>query len=70
MADSASFERGERYYDRGAVIKPVSSGDGLRARCEGSSYEPYDVRVKLGSNGITDYSCPRGDFCKHIVAVC
>jgi len=72
MADSASFQRGNTYYAGGAVQNPVSVGDEIHARCEGSSYQPYEVRVKLGPNGITDYSCtcPRGDFCKHIVAVC
>ena len=72
MADSASFQRGKAYYAGGAVFNPVAFGDEIHARCRGSSYTSYEVRIKLGSNGISAFSCtcPRGGFCKHIVAVC
>ncbi|HBY99399.1 MAG TPA: hypothetical protein DEP84_36590 [Chloroflexi bacterium] len=69
--DPQSFERGARYYNQGAILNPVRQGNELRAECEGSQYQPYRVSVTLGEQGITDYdcSCPRGGFCKHVVAL-
>jgi len=68
-----SFERGEDYYERGAIINPIRQGRTLRAECEGSQYEPYQVTVELDKEGIADAycSCPYdwGGYCKHIVAL-
>ncbi len=71
MTDGRSFERGESYYEAGAIIEPVRQGMELRAECQGSQYEPYQVNVTLNQKGIASYdcSCPRGGFCKHIVAL-
>ncbi|HET90512.1 MAG TPA: hypothetical protein ENN99_07220 [Chloroflexi bacterium] len=69
--DPASFRRGVEYYQRGAIFDAVRQGDELRAECAGSQYEPYRVSVSLDQRGIAGYrcSCPRGGFCKHIVAL-
>lgn len=52
-------------------MEPAVFGRELRAQCAGSRYEPYNVRVVFGEEGIEEASCtcPRGGFCKHIVAL-
>ena len=69
--DPRSFQRGMDYYYRGAILNPVRQGNELRADCRGSQYQPYRVTVTLSERGIVHYhcSCPRGGFCKHIVAL-
>ncbi|MCS5696252.1 SWIM zinc finger family protein [Desulfofundulus thermocisternus] len=71
MADPQSFERGRNYYNDGAIIDPVRQGMELRGECSGSRYQPYRVRVRFSDKGIVEASCtcPRGGFCKHIVAL-
>jgi len=68
-----SFERGEDYCYRGAVLRPIRQGCTLRAECEGSQYEPYRVTVELDEQGIKSAycSCPYdwGGYCKHVVAL-
>jgi tetratricopeptide (TPR) repeat protein len=70
-ADPQSFRRGTNYYHRGAILDPVRQGNELRAECRGTQYYPYRVTVTLSEHGIAHYhcSCPRGGFCKHIVAL-
>ena len=69
----AELRAGEDYYERGAIINPIRQGLTLRAGCEGSQYEPYQVMVELDEEGIADAycSCPYdwGGYCKHIVAL-
>jgi len=73
LARSQSFDRGENYYEKGAVVEVVRRGNVLRGRVEGSQYEPYRVDVHLDESGIanTACSCPydHGGICKHCVAV-
>jgi len=73
LATSKSFERGEDYFQDGSIMDAVIQGMKLRAMCEGSDYEPYQITVTLNDNGIEDYdcSCPYdyGGICKHIVAL-
>ncbi|GBC97078.1 hypothetical protein HRbin16_02897 [bacterium HR16] len=71
MTDSGSFQRGKRYFRSQAIINPVREGNRLIAECIGSDIEPYRVRITLGEKGIADFdcSCPRGGFCKHVVAL-
>jgi uncharacterized Zn finger protein len=73
LARSQSYDRGENYYDEGAVLDIVRRGDVLRAEVEGSQYEPYQVRIELDETGVVDTacSCPydHGGICKHRVAV-
>lgn len=70
-SDRQSFERGENYFMAGRVFEPVLLGAELRARCQGSESAPYQVSVTLGKGGVAGAkcSCPRGGFCKHIIAV-
>ena len=76
LAGGRSYERGEEYYEEGAV-GPVSEKNGtISAKVHGS--RTYDVRLKVlpgekGANTI-DYTCTcpvgrDGGFCKHCVAL-
>ena len=73
LASEKSFERGQKYYDDGAVLEPVQQETELRAQCEGSDYEPYQVSATLSKSGIEETSCTcpydYGGICKHIVAL-
>jgi uncharacterized Zn finger protein len=73
LASAQSFERGKSYYQGGAIIEPLRQGLELRAECEGSEYEPYQISVALNPKGIgeTSCTCPYdwGGICKHIVAL-
>jgi len=73
LASAESFERGESYYHRGAVLNMSKRGHTLLAQVEGSSYEPYEVSVELGEEGMIEAGCTCpydwGGYCKHIVAV-
>jgi uncharacterized Zn finger protein len=73
LASGPSFERGETYYHDGAIIDPVRQARDLRAQCEGSDYEPYQVSATLTKGGIGETSCTcpydYGGICKHIVAL-
>src|SRR5439155_5492652 len=75
--DDASFRKGYDYYLHHAIVEPILSESVLRAFCHGSSGGPYHVEAtlvptreksahKLASAGC---SCPRGGFCKHLVAL-
>jgi len=46
LARPQSYDRGENYYDEGAVLDIVRRGDVLRAEVEGSQYEPHSYSVK------------------------
>lgn len=73
LALSRSYERGESYYDRGAVRSIVRRGDQVRAEVAGSRPRPYSVTIEFDSTGIVsaECSCPydHGGICKHRVAV-
>jgi len=73
LARPQSYDRGENYYDEGAVVELVRRGETIRAAVEGSQYEPYQVRIDLEETGVVDTacSCPydHGGICKHRVAV-
>jgi uncharacterized Zn finger protein len=75
--DSQSFRKGNDYYLNRAIVGPVLSESVLRAFCHGSTGGPYRVEAtllpvkeksasKLASGSC---SCPRGGFCKHLVAL-
>lgn len=70
-ADGSSFGRGIDYYESGNICNPVRQGKELRGECYGSRDQLYKVRAVLKKSGIEDASCscPRGGFCKHIVAL-
>jgi uncharacterized Zn finger protein len=73
LASEKSFDRGEAYYHDGSVLEPVRQERELRAQCQGSDYEPYQVSAMLNESGIAETSCTcpydYGDICKHIVAL-
>src|SRR5437764_3805652 len=73
LASAQSFERGLSYYQDGALVGPLRQGLELRAECEGSEYEPYQINVTLHAKGVGDTSCTCpydwGGICKHIVAL-
>jgi uncharacterized Zn finger protein len=73
LANESSFERGQNYYHDRAVFGAVRQGMELRAQCEGSDYEPYQVSATLMESGIAETSCTcpydYGGICKHIVAL-
>jgi uncharacterized Zn finger protein len=71
LADGSSFMRGSDYYESGNICNPVRQGRELRGECYGSREQPYKIRVILRDGGVEDASCscPRGGFCKHIVAL-
>lgn len=71
LADGSSFARGIDYYESGNICNPVRQGEELRGECYGSRDALYSVRVVLKKGGIEEASCscPRGGFCKHIVAL-
>lgn len=72
-ADEKVFARGENYFESGAIVKPVRIGNVLVARCHGSDYQPYRVKVVFGKKKVTEAmcTCPYdfGGYCKHIVAL-
>jgi uncharacterized Zn finger protein len=74
LATRSSYERGQEYYQSGAIQNPVRRDDRLEAECEGSHYEPYRVYVRLGgSQGVLQAGCTCEysfeGYCKHIVAL-
>ena len=72
LASEKSFERGESYYQDGAIMDPVRQGAELRASCEGSEYEPYHLSVTIAKGGVEGASCTCpydwGGICNHLVA--
>ena len=75
--DSGSYTRGRRYERGGHIFDTIRRGQTLRAQCHGSSGGPYRVEATLAlADQEGDYrlsfvacDCPRGGFCKHIVAL-
>jgi hypothetical protein len=73
LANAKSFERGKSYYQDGAIVEPVQQGWELRAECEGTEDEPYQIQTTLNAQGVAETSCTCpydwGGICKHIVAL-
>jgi hypothetical protein len=77
QTDAGSFSRGRTYFRGKRIFNAVRRGDLLRARCRGSSGGPYLVEATLApadkpkSRNPIKYlcNCPRGGFCKHVVAL-
>lgn len=69
---SGSYERGQQYFEEGAVQHIEYDGQEINARVKGSYYIPYAVHVSFNPGGITDVECTcpyhEGTWCKHIVA--
>ena len=73
LASSQSFQRGQSYYRNGSITEPLRQGLELRAACEGSDDDPYEVTATLDKKGVADSSCTcpydYGGVCKHIIAL-
>jgi len=77
QTDSGSFKRGRAYAHSSHIFAAIRRENTLRARCRGSSGGPYLVSVTLAEAGKkkarnpVDFACncPRGGFCKHVVAL-
>ena len=75
--DTTSYSKGHSYYLNNAIFDPILCELVLRAQCGESSGGPYRVQATLvpvsetSSNPLASFecSCPRGGFCKHIVAL-
>lgn len=69
VTDPGRYQRGEGYYNRGAVTDIQRVDNRLQATVQGS--QPYDVRVTLEHGRYVDGQCSCPDDavpCKHIVA--
>ncbi len=76
QTDPGSYSRGRDYRRQEAIRQPIRRGRTLSALCRGSEPTPYRVRVTLADPGTSTRkiaaavcTCPRGGFCKHIVAL-
>lgn len=70
LAGTAVFERGEMYFDAGAVTRVRSTGDRITANVTGS--ETYRVELRDADGLGFSCTCPHaaeGNFCKHAVAL-
>ena len=71
-ANAKSFQRGEAYYEAGAVNTVTQRGDLLQADVAGSEAKPYHVNLSFDSSGLTSVNCTCAydldGWCKHIVA--
>lgn len=71
-ASSKSYDRGEAYYQMGAVTDLTQRGDLLEGEVQGNDFDPYRVAVRWddGEPSAT-CTCPYsfGGWCKHIIAV-
>ena len=69
ITDPGRYDRGERYYEQGAVTDIQRVDDSLEATVQGS--RPYDVQVTLSNGSYVEGGCSCPDdanLCKHIVA--
>ncbi|MEH2327280.1 MAG: SWIM zinc finger family protein [Nostoc sp.] len=71
-ANAKSFQRGEAYYEAGAVNTVTQRGDLLQADVVGSEAKVYHVNLSFDSSGLTSANCTCAynfdGWCKHIVA--
>jgi uncharacterized Zn finger protein len=71
-ANAKSFQRGEAYYEAGAVNTITQRGHLLQADVVGSEVKPYHVNLSFDSSGLTSVNCTCAydldGWCKHIVA--
>lgn len=72
-ATAKSFQRGEEYYRRGAVVDLCQRGNCLCGEVEGNEVEPYHINIEFDAGGVTETECTCEysfeGWCKHIVAV-
>jgi SWIM zinc finger len=76
-SDDVSFRKGYDSYFQHAIVEATLSESVLRAFCHSSSGSPYRVEATLLPAGdksahkvvSAGCNCPRGGFCKHLVAL-
>jgi uncharacterized Zn finger protein len=72
-ATDKSCQRGEAYYQKGAVVDLCQRGNCLCGEVEGNNVEPYHVTIQFDAGGVTEAECnceySFEGWCKHIVAV-
>jgi uncharacterized Zn finger protein len=77
FTDASSFGNGKSYHRAGYISRTTLRGALVSGLCQGSSGGPYRVEAELvphhapGREQIVGWgcTCPRGGFCKHIVAL-
>jgi len=71
LADDASFDRGMGYVEEGRVYDALLADDRLTGRAVGNMEIAYEMEIILGPDGVESgrCTCPRGGFCKHLVAL-
>jgi uncharacterized Zn finger protein len=71
-AHAKSCQKGEIYYQAGAVINIIQRGNILQAEVQGHEAKPYHVNLNFDDDGLTNVSCTcvynLEGWCKHIVA--
>lgn len=71
-ANVKSFQRGEAYYEAGAVNAVTQRGHLLQAEVAGTEARPYHVNLSFDDSGLTSANCTCAynfdGWCKHIVA--
>jgi uncharacterized Zn finger protein len=71
-ANAKSFQRGEAYFEAGAVTTITQRGQQLQAEVEGNERLPYRVSINFDDKGIASAKCTCAysldGWCKHIVA--
>ncbi|BAY70351.1 hypothetical protein DSM107007_34390 [Nostoc sp. PCC 7120 = FACHB-418] len=71
-ANAKSFQRGEAYFEAGAVTTITQRGQQLQAEVEGNERLPYRVSLNFDDKNITSAKCTCAynldGWCKHIVA--
>lgn len=71
LTDDASFVRGMGYLVEGRVYDALLADGRLTGRSVGSMDFDYEMEIVLGPVGVESgrCTCPRGGFCKHLVAL-
>jgi len=71
--DDVYFQRGQKYYEQGAIYDQKQQGMTLKSKCSGSQAPFYRQEIVFDNKGIksAECSCPVGDggHCKHAVAL-
>ncbi|MBE9006275.1 SWIM zinc finger domain-containing protein [Fortiea sp. LEGE XX443] len=71
-ANGKSYQRGEAYYESGAVDTITRRGDLLQAEVDGSEARAYRVNLSFDGHSVTSANCTCAynfdGWCKHIVA--
>ncbi|MBD2449191.1 SWIM zinc finger domain-containing protein [Nostoc sp. FACHB-152] len=71
-ANAKSYQRGEAYFESGAVDTITRRGNLLQAEVDGSEARPYRVNLSFDGHSLTSANCTCAynfdGWCKHIVA--